>query len=369
MYRQQKQSLEQIAKDHNCGRKAVRTLLSNYNIPIWTKAELVMNRVPSPPNDMRQVLKTMSMSQAAVHYNVGRSTIQLWCKELGIGSDYFKYVIDKVSLQERLRTQTPLQIAESLSWPLEVVLQKIKYHKLEICSEVLPYKETCRRCASITADQWDNPGYVKTIKHGDPQLYSSVLYHTDLHSRTTDKFTERVFRLVNNFSPEMLVQCVQCASSLQFYTFKKGYGYSDKFICRSCWPKALEFPERHSQISQELFWKLYDKLSHIACWFYELNHEYRLYVTVAERSLPFVTNKQVYFIDFWCGGVAIEFDGTYWHSINGAAERDKLRTQFFTYRGIPLLRIKEEDYRNDPELVVDRCVKFIMENMTNVVAA
>ena len=367
MYRQQKQSLEQIAKDHNCGRKAVRTLLSNYNIPIWTKAELVMNRVPSPPNDVRQVLKTMSMSQAAVHYNVGRSTIRLWCKELGIGSDYFKYAIDKVSLQERLRTQTPLQIAESLSWPLEVVLQKIKYHKLEICSEVLPYKETCQRCISIAANQWDNPGYVKTIKHGDPPLYSSVLHHTASHQITTNKFTERVFRLVRGMKPQDTVNCLGCKVPLKFYTMRQGYGFNDdktRLYCRSCYPLSQYF-SGSSRASQLLFDRICEVLDNeIAdeCWYKTKNQEKRLNITAEHGG-----NCHCYLMDFVVRNINIEFDGVYWHQHRG--NKDSIRDAYVRSRGYSVLRITDQEWYAEPDVVVDRCVKFIMENMTNVVAA
>lgn len=49
--------------------------------------------------------------------------------------------------------------------------------------------------------------------------------------------------------------------------------------------------------------------------------------------------------------LGIEFDGNYWHSLEGARERDEQKTQLCGQRGIRLLRIKESDWDNNRESV------------------
>ena len=93
--------------------------------------------------------------------------------------------------------------------------------------------------------------------------------------------------------------------------------------------------------------------------FHQLNKEYKVFVRKQDKKLNFVENKQVYFCDFWCNNKVIEFDGTYWHSIEGAAERDRKRDQYFTFRGILVLRIKEEDWYSDPQQVIENCLSFL----------
>ena len=49
--------------------------------------------------------------------------------------------------------------------------------------------------------------------------------------------------------------------------------------------------------------------------------------------------------------VAIEFDGNYWHSLEGAKERDEKKNQLCEEKRIRLIRIKEEDWDNRREEV------------------
>lgn len=61
----------------------------------------------------------------------------------------------------------------------------------------------------------------------------------------------------------------------------------------------------------------------------------------------------------------IEFDGDYWHGEKrGNQERDKRRENeiFEAIPGIQLKRVKERDYRKNPEKIVNECVEWILEN-------
>ena len=59
--------------------------------------------------------------------------------------------------------------------------------------------------------------------------------------------------------------------------------------------------------------------------------------------------------------LGIEFDGDYWHSKEGAKEKDERKNRLCEERGIKLLRIKEEDWDNNKENVKEE-IKFFLSN-------
>ena len=58
--------------------------------------------------------------------------------------------------------------------------------------------------------------------------------------------------------------------------------------------------------------------------------------------------------------LGIEFDGDYWHSKEGAQERDERKNQLCEEKGIHLIRIKEEDWDTDKEKVKEEIKKYIL---------
>ena len=74
-----------------------------------------------------------------------------------------------------------------------------------------------------------------------------------------------------------------------------------------------------------------------------------------------------YFLDFYIkdNNKIIEFDGDYWHGEKrGNQQRDRYREKliFEAIPGIQLKRVKERDYRKNPEKIVNECVEWILEN-------
>lgn len=57
----------------------------------------------------------------------------------------------------------------------------------------------------------------------------------------------------------------------------------------------------------------------------------------------------------------IEFDGDYWHGERrGNQLRDKQRENDLKALGyVNILHVKERDYRNNPQAVIDECLQFI----------
>lgn len=124
-----------------------------------------------------------------------------------------------------------------------------------------------------------------------------------------------------------------------------------------------------SKVSQEVFWELYEELNDKYNEIYfathredgdrneDKNHEYLLETGTSFRLLDFYIPelKKV-----------IEFDGTYWHGEvgRGNKEADKLRDEEIlkTEKVDEILHIKERDWNESPEKVIDECLEFLQQN-------
>ena len=119
-----------------------------------------------------------------------------------------------------------------------------------------------------------------------------------------------------------------------------------------------------SIVSQNLFWKIFEETK-LDCIFAtnnngtyddEHNLEYKVEVEASYVKLDFYIPS----LNKW-----IEFDGDYWHGEKrGNQERDRYREKliFEAIPGIQLKRVKERDYRKNPEKIVNECVEWILEN-------
>ena len=142
-------------------------------------------------------------------------------------------------------------------------------------------------------------------------------------------------------------------NSLEYYEEKYGNELGrikwDEYRNRTIFKKS-----RYSKISQELFWKIYDELSDDMkkmCYFAEHNTEY------------FIRDKSsIKFLDFKIGNVVIEFDGSYWHSIDAVKINDILKNEMLFNLGYSLLRIDENEYIKNRKGILERCLMFINEN-------
>ena len=69
-------------------------------------------------------------------------------------------------------------------------------------------------------------------------------------------------------------------------------------------------------------------------------------------------------LDFYVKDIdkCIEFDGDYWHGQKrGNQKRDKIREVEImkSYPTLKIFHVKERDYKNDPEKVINECLDFI----------
>jgi len=69
-------------------------------------------------------------------------------------------------------------------------------------------------------------------------------------------------------------------------------------------------------------------------------------------------------LDVWISTLnkAIEFNGTYWHSLKGRKQRDKIKEEQCKKLGINLLTIKDEDWRDNKEYTMKQIKEFLKEN-------
>lgn len=86
----------------------------------------------------------------------------------------------------------------------------------------------------------------------------------------------------------------------------------------------------------------------------------------SERMVLDPDTGRCWFLDFFVpeANAAIEFDGEFWHSeLNpGSLERDREKEEALKQLGLEkLLRVRERDWRAEPEKTVAACVDFIEE--------
>jgi len=110
---------------------------------------------------------------------------------------------------------------------------------------------------------------------------------------------------------------------------------------------------KFSVISQELFWKIYERLKNKeGIYFHDLNQEY-----VLKIPSEYFYDKTVMMFDFKQGNNVIEYNGNYWHS----SRNDEKRYKIINEMGYNIKIITSDEYnRNKKDLkIINECVKFL----------
>jgi hypothetical protein len=121
-----------------------------------------------------------------------------------------------------------------------------------------------------------------------------------------------------------------------------------------------QYGKHYSCISKNLFEAITNKLHDDNLGnFFATNKNGEYTVNISPLKTPM--------LDFYIPSLNkwIEFDGDYWHGEKrGNQERDKRRENeiFKVIPGIQLKRVKERDYRKNPEKIVNECVEWILNN-------
>jgi hypothetical protein len=133
--------------------------------------------------------------------------------------------------------------------------------------------------------------------------------------------------------------------------------------------KAKTFKRGFSNISQELFWDLYDEVKqdfHNIC-FAQLHNGKKDESGKNHENVIFFDDNTCALPDFLVSdnNKIIEFDGDYWHGRKrGNQQRDKERDDKLIEAGYEVLHIKERDYKKEPHKIIEECKEFLYDRPT-----
>ena len=293
-------------------------------------------------------LKHNSVKEVAKVLNRSECFISKCFKEYDIKIAYFKNDICNKTLQEELFVISIKEASIKYNTTTTTIKDRIGF-----IPEV--FYDVDRLKSVLLLYDYDNQGTTKGLKLDDPNVLNSLLNHTNNYYLYGNKITERVYRLLNDYSPDFIPLCSSCDSKLKFYTFKQGYGNSELSICSKCIAKQ----SGTSRPSQKLFWDVYNNVNLDECYFTELNYERAVEVLPEDKkvlSSYSKLNKRRYILDFVAGNKVIEYDGTYWHSDK---EKEEAKDAFLRHKGYEVLHIMDDDYTKNPEEQLNRCINFL----------
>lgn len=137
----------------------------------------------------------------------------------------------------------------------------------------------------------------------------------------------------------------------------KAKASSTKFVCA------------YSKISQQLFNAIFEKIKNDYTNIFYATHKSRMHENSNanfEYEVVLEDGIHRFFLDFYVkdNNKVIEFDGDYWHGEKrGNQKRDREREEKLKQLGFNnIFHVKECDYRNDPEKILNDCIDFIRGN-------
>lgn len=334
-------------------RQVIHRLFKKYNISPKTKSEQgrvrsqKLNQDIPPKNELIELYQSNSISKISRILNVDRSTVSRWMKIYGIETKYFLNVDSK----EIVKDYKSLSVKE-LAIKYNLTTTEIKYKLKDNYPKNTIYDKD-HLVKIIKLYDLNNQGFSKQIKMDDLDVLNSILEHTKLHNLYGNKITERIYRILNNYSPNHSCDCYICKDKLKFYTMNIGYGNSDIFLCINCLPSHNGFG--FSKVSQKLFWELskYTK----TCKFAENGGEFTITVNNDDvEKYGDKLNIRSYSIDFISENKIIEFDGKYWHQDE---EKEKVKLKFLNDKGYNVLNIDCDEYIKNPKETLQKCINFL----------
>lgn len=146
-------------------------------------------------------------------------------------------------------------------------------------------------------------------------------------------------------------------NGLQWFILKYGDDLGEKNYKEYVTVKMNKLCElkanKYSKISQDLFWKIYEKLSYKnKTYFYELNQEF-----VIRIPLKYKYENTVMILDFKQNKKIIEYNGNYWHSKN----KDDIRYSILKDMGFEVMVVTSDEYNRNKKSkeIIDKCVNFL----------
>lgn len=253
---------------------------------------------------------------------------------------------------------------------------KLKVNTMAINKKIRPYRNG--RTLSEYQDRYGvELGYDKWLSRNNKQSYRfSLQYYFDNYGEINgltewnnyclkmEKTTLKSFILrygveEGTIRYNSFVSKIKYAQSVDFFIGKYGKDVGLIKYKEYLTSKISYFKDKYSKISQDLFWNIFSKLNNddrSKCYFYELNDEYSFFVW--ENKMTIIN------VDFKLSNKIIEFDGDYWHSKPEQKEIDNRRDDFLVKKGYIVKRVKEGDYKNKKEIIINECLNFL-KNDTN----
>lgn len=357
-------SLDQIGKHYGyADRQPIMRLFKIFGIKSRSKSEikkLSLNNIAENVPTKEEVILLLgagSLSAAAKKHNILRKKLTAWAELYDIKSKYF---VNKEHRIEILNAKFDGHSPKEISIELGVDLYVVKYYRKNFKPQEYSLEQIQQKINLYKYDM-NNQGLVKQIIYDDSSLYDSVMRLAEDHYTESDKFTEKLYRILNRYEPHQINSCKFCGVRLKFYTFELGYGNSNNNICKTCIPNHCGFGV--SKVSQKLFKEVYNNLSidnKNKCKYHELNGEFIIYIDPKDHvkfaEYESQLNKHKYHIDFILEDKIIEFDGTYWHKNNNM---DVIKDIFLRHRGYKILRIDEKLYYENPKETLQKCLTFL----------
>jgi very-short-patch-repair endonuclease len=287
--------------------------------------------------------------------------------------------LNELKLKKMGRIENIHRIANSeLSWQSMIEWAKrisfyegkrgetLEYYTIMHNDEKIAAEKMKKKSENISGDK--NPWHNHGGKYS-PWKKGSVNYSEEAVNKAKENATYNttlIYYLKKGFG---------LCQSIKMLKERQAVGRLDKFISRygeeeglarwkarqEKWMKNFN-KTNYSKISQILFDELYDALE---------NKETIYYATLYREDMKKYTNKEYFFKtnksiirpDFICleRKKIIEFDGDYWHNKNLTAnvKREKERDLSIIDMGYDVLHIKESDFRQNKEKVLQECVNFL----------
>jgi Protein of unknown function (DUF559) len=361
LYIDKKLSMGEIKKLYGLKSNAkIRRLLKEFGIEIRTSAEASSLRCKKeddeliiPKEDLINDLQNLSLYKISKKYNVHKGRVLKWIEKFEIEHDPFpfKYLKEELLLKEN-QDLSPKQLALKYN----VTIRDIKRHKEDFVVEIYSVKEIKEKIIEYGYDITSR-GFPKKLKYDDKNLYNSILYHSKNHILYTDKITEKLYRILNDFEETKTINCKYCSDILPFCSIITGYG-GEHGICKKCVTRHNAFGI--SPLSQHMFWKIYERIEKKDnCKFGELDSgEFTLLVDkdFIENNQHLKLNKKFYKLDFVYENKVIEFDGEDFHTDE---EKEIAKDEYLRYKGFDILHINSKEYYNNQNEVIEKCLTFL----------
>lgn len=308
-------------------------------------------------NELKDMMQSCtSILSASKKYNIPRKKLTKLLDEYGLKPTYF---VNRDIKNELTKEKYKNMSAKEIALVLNIKVETVKYYKKDFTERIYDKSEIIEKIKKYNYDL-ENQGLVKQILFDDKNLYNSIIKHTEKHFLQSNKLTEKLYRIYHEYAEDHVPKCTYCVNSLKFYTFKLGYGNSNK-ICKNCLANHCGFGV--SNVSQKLFDDIYNSMPiqkqkkikyHNKTGEEIIKIENKDFVRLSQH-VDFL-NKNKYHIDFLMNNKIIEFDGKYWHK-NEKCELAK--DAFLQLKGYQILHISEHDYYKEPEKVLQKCINFL----------